>query len=273
MFKKATVLFLSALILLSTTGCKESDTKNKKAEDLVTVYLLETEDHQQVSSLTRYTYHYDDNGYITRYIVEDDGEERTNETYEYTLDDTGRILEKTTYSQSENGNAVFLSVNKYKYDSSSNLIETMMDCKGDEFDSVTTYQYDDHSRMTCRSTSGFSSGQAQFTYDDLGHLVETVHSNNGKISSQYVFKNDAYGNPIEVKYYDADGTLNTYNYCSNKYTYDSQGLKAKRTFHYPYRSIWNDGDIFYHYKEMRLDKELAKNLAQVYGDHIVIIRE
>lgn len=273
--KKFICIALLVAFLLSFTGCKKSDTISEK-EDLVTVYLVEV--YSQNGDQT--TYSYTDTGLRTSTNLNN----RDTHSYEYKLDSDGKILEEVHAYQS----TTFTT--KYTYDAQDVLIEEKIYDANDELSQTVTYQYNDQGQLIYKNcTNGpsyikefldpdsgtlvkeISSGQ-QYIYDNSGNAAEVRCFTNEKETDRYVYKRDTHGQVIETTAYKPDGSINEYLSSTAQYTYDNRNLPTTVTNHFPYRGTM-DIVASYQYKEIRIDRTLAKNLLQVYGSSLVIISE
>jgi hypothetical protein len=164
--------------------------------------LVETKEFNKDGSLrSSHVYHYKPDGKPNEFFYYDkDGNVASHIVFEY--DSEGREIKQSTYHGTEKKLYGWYERTYNEFGKQLSYISYKMD-----------------------GTIDFSS---HCTYNEKGHLVETVDKRNKDPKSTYVFNErivyrpNEYGDSVETTFYKSDGTSVTYH---NDYEYDSEGKK------------------------------------------------
>lgn len=144
---------------------------------------------------------------------------RTREIYSFNK--KGFPTQSTTYDSYKD----ITEIKKFKIDENGNILESKSYSKnGYEKDELhEEYTYDE--RGLYLTNSGYEY-YFEYTYDDNGYLISIKGGNDG-VHEIYSYKNDEYGNPLEVSLI-GEGEMNYKYKTFYTYQYDEQGNWIKR---------------------------------------------
>jgi YD repeat-containing protein len=154
--------------------------------------------------LRLHRYSYDEQGNMTEDALYDANDELQSRS-EYRYDEQGRKIEWRVY----NGSGGLLAYTEYLYEDGRNTrIENYR--PGGELEDYFEIEYDAQGRKI-RSTWYDSEDEVvqyrTFSYGSSGLEEEVVHRANGSVKLRILYRNDEAGNPVAVRYEEADGDL------------------------------------------------------------------